>query len=46
MYVISYDFSTLQIKPDQGRIEKWIMRRAFDDEERPYLPKVLDDGVH
>ncbi|XP_057772488.1 asparagine synthetase [glutamine-hydrolyzing] [Salvia miltiorrhiza] len=29
------------IKPDQGRIEKWIMRRAFDDEERPYLPKHI-----
>ena len=23
-----------------GRIEKWVMRKAFDDEERPYLPKV------
>ncbi|KAG6411924.1 hypothetical protein SASPL_124578 [Salvia splendens] len=29
------------IKPDQGRIEKWIIRRAFDDEERPYLPKHI-----
>lgn len=28
-----------QIKP--GRIEKWILRNAFDDEQTPYLPKVL-----
>jgi len=28
------------IKPDLGRIEKWVLRNAFDDEERPYLPKV------
>jgi asparagine synthase (glutamine-hydrolysing) len=25
---------------DLGRIEKWVMRKAFDDEEHPYLPKV------
>jgi hypothetical protein len=30
----------LQIKPDQGHIEKWVLRKAFDDEENPYLPKV------
>lgn len=30
----------LQIRKDQGRIEKWVMRKAFDDEENPYLPKV------
>ncbi|KAF8402627.1 hypothetical protein HHK36_010716 [Tetracentron sinense] len=29
------------IKPDQGHIEKWILRRAFDDEENPYLPKHI-----
>ncbi|KAK9168104.1 hypothetical protein Syun_000244 [Stephania yunnanensis] len=29
------------IKPDRGRIEKWILRKAFDDEERPYLPKHI-----
>ncbi|GKU93409.1 hypothetical protein SLEP1_g7002 [Rubroshorea leprosula] len=29
------------IKPDQGHIEKWVLRRAFDDEERPYLPKHI-----
>jgi hypothetical protein len=21
-------------------MEKWVMRKAFDDEEQPYLPKV------
>uniref|UniRef100_K4A7Z3 Asparagine synthetase [glutamine-hydrolyzing] n=1 Tax=Setaria italica TaxID=4555 RepID=K4A7Z3_SETIT len=25
---------------DLGRIEKWVMRKAFEDEENPYLPKV------
>lgn len=29
-----------QIRPDLGRIEKWIIRNAFDDEQTPYLPKV------
>ncbi|XP_026429034.1 asparagine synthetase [glutamine-hydrolyzing]-like [Papaver somniferum] len=29
------------IKRDEGRIEKWILRRAFDDEEHPYLPKHI-----
>ena len=31
-----------QIKRDQGRIEKWVLRRAFDDEQQPYLPKVFE----
>jgi asparagine synthase (glutamine-hydrolysing) len=26
---------------DLGRIEKWVMRKAFDDEEHPYLPKHI-----
>jgi asparagine synthase (glutamine-hydrolysing) len=26
-----------------GRIEKWVMRKAFDDEEHPYLPKVKQE---
>jgi asparagine synthase (glutamine-hydrolysing) len=30
----------LQYDPDLGRIEKWVMRKAFDEEEEPYLPKV------
>jgi hypothetical protein len=29
-----------QYNKDLGRIEKWVMRKAFDDEENPYLPKV------
>ncbi|XP_077239423.1 asparagine synthetase [glutamine-hydrolyzing] isoform X2 [Tasmannia lanceolata] len=29
------------IKPDLGRIEKWVLRKAFDDEENPYLPKHI-----
>ncbi|CAK8565949.1 unnamed protein product [Lathyrus sativus] len=29
------------IKHDEGRIEKWILRKAFDDEENPYLPKHI-----
>ncbi|KAL0656091.1 hypothetical protein Bca4012_076675 [Brassica carinata] len=28
------------IRPDLGRIEKWVLRNAFDDEDKPYLPKV------
>lgn len=30
----------LQVKLEGGRIEKWVLRKAFDDEEHPYLPKV------
>jgi hypothetical protein len=30
----------MQIRKDEGRIEKWIMRRAFDTPENPFLPKV------
>ncbi|PIA32324.1 hypothetical protein AQUCO_04500137v1 [Aquilegia coerulea] len=30
-----------KIKRDQGRIEKWVLRRAFDDEDHPYLPKHI-----
>lgn len=29
------------IKPDLKRIEKWVLRKAFDDEENPYLPKHI-----
>ncbi|KAH1197009.1 Asparagine synthetase [glutamine-hydrolyzing] 2 [Glycine max] len=29
------------IKKEEGRIEKWALRRAFDDEEHPYLPKHI-----
>uniref|UniRef100_A0A6N2LUD1 Asparagine synthetase [glutamine-hydrolyzing] n=1 Tax=Salix viminalis TaxID=40686 RepID=A0A6N2LUD1_SALVM len=29
------------IKLGEGRMEKWVLRRAFDDEENPYLPKHI-----
>ncbi|KAK9166595.1 hypothetical protein Scep_001786 [Stephania cephalantha] len=29
------------VKPEIGRIEKWILRNAFDVEEKPYLPKHI-----
>ncbi|XP_022986817.1 asparagine synthetase [glutamine-hydrolyzing] 1-like [Cucurbita maxima] len=29
------------VKREQGRIEKWVLRRAFDDEQQPYLPKSV-----
>ncbi|KAG7034197.1 Asparagine synthetase [glutamine-hydrolyzing] 3 [Cucurbita argyrosperma subsp. argyrosperma] len=29
------------IRPDLGRIEKWVLRNAFDDEKEPYLPKHI-----
>ncbi|KAL0789452.1 hypothetical protein Bca101_005698 [Brassica carinata] len=29
----------MKIRLDIGRIEKWVLRIAFDDEKNPYLPK-------
>ncbi|KAM7517458.1 hypothetical protein LguiB_016420 [Lonicera macranthoides] len=29
------------IRSDLGRIEKWILRNAFDDDKNPYLPKHI-----
>jgi len=29
------------VRPDLGRIEKWVLRKAFDDAENPYLPKHI-----
>ncbi|KAG1338028.1 Asparagine synthetase [glutamine-hydrolyzing] [Cocos nucifera] len=37
---MSIDPESKMIKPDLGRIEKWVLRKAFDDEETPYLPKL------
>lgn len=37
---MAIDPAEKMIRKDQGRIEKWVMRRAFDDEDNPYLPKV------
>ncbi|KAK9053608.1 hypothetical protein SSX86_024682 [Deinandra increscens subsp. villosa] len=33
------------VNMDKKRIEKWILRRAFDDEEQPYLPKVTNTEI-
>ncbi|CAH1443285.1 unnamed protein product [Lactuca virosa] len=30
-----------KIQRDIGRIEKWVLRNAFDDAENPYLPKHI-----
>ncbi|XP_009622719.1 asparagine synthetase [glutamine-hydrolyzing] [Nicotiana tomentosiformis] len=38
---MSIDPEWKMIKHDQGRIEKWVLRKAFDDEEHPYLPKHI-----
>ncbi|XP_072961473.1 asparagine synthetase [glutamine-hydrolyzing]-like [Typha angustifolia] len=38
---MSIDPEWKMIKPDLGRIEKWVLRKAFDDEEKPYLPKNI-----
>ncbi|XP_061370513.1 asparagine synthetase [glutamine-hydrolyzing]-like [Gastrolobium bilobum] len=29
------------IKREEGRIEKWVLRKGFDGEEHPYLPKRI-----
>uniref|UniRef100_A0A0D9XVW0 Glutamine amidotransferase type-2 domain-containing protein n=1 Tax=Leersia perrieri TaxID=77586 RepID=A0A0D9XVW0_9ORYZ len=29
------------IQPDIGRIEKWVLRKAFDDDHKPFLPKHI-----
>ncbi|KAG0598262.1 hypothetical protein M758_12G058900 [Ceratodon purpureus] len=38
---MAIDPAEKMIRKDQGRIEKWVMRKAFDDEENPYLPKHI-----
>ncbi|URE08112.1 asparagine synthetase [Musa troglodytarum] len=38
---MSIDPEWKMIKPDLGRMEKWVLRKAFDDEENPYLPKHI-----
>lgn len=38
---MSIDPEWKMIKHDHGRIEKWVLRKAFDDEEQPYLPKHI-----
>ncbi|KAG0572274.1 hypothetical protein KC19_VG081000 [Ceratodon purpureus] len=38
---MSIDPAVKMVNVKEGRIEKWIMRKAFDDEENPYLPKHI-----
>ncbi|GJP76363.1 hypothetical protein CLOP_g6819 [Closterium sp. NIES-67] len=38
---MSIDPAEKMIKPKEGRIEKYIIRKAFDDPENPYLPKHI-----
>lgn len=38
---MSIDPKEKMIQRDIGRIEKWVLRKAFDDEEKPYLPKHI-----
>uniref|UniRef100_UPI001CB91D54 asparagine synthetase [glutamine-hydrolyzing]-like n=1 Tax=Erigeron canadensis TaxID=72917 RepID=UPI001CB91D54 len=38
---MSIDPKMKMIDIEKNRIEKWILRRAFDDEDRPYLPKHI-----
>ncbi|GKC79729.1 asparagine synthetase [glutamine-hydrolyzing] 3-like protein isoform X2, partial [Tanacetum coccineum] len=37
--VMSIDPKMKMIDMEKNRIEKWILRRAFDDKNHPYLPK-------
>ncbi|KAJ9548513.1 hypothetical protein OSB04_021056 [Centaurea solstitialis] len=39
--VMSIDPEMKMIDIEKNRIEKWILRRAFDDENHPYLPKHI-----
>ncbi|KMT01756.1 hypothetical protein BVRB_9g212050 [Beta vulgaris subsp. vulgaris] len=39
--VMSIDPEWKMIKPEEGRMEKWILRKAFDDEKQPYLLKHI-----
>eukprot|EP00850_Spirogloea_muscicola_P013740 SM000095S24954 [mRNA] locus=s95:165010:169190:+ [translate_table: standard] len=38
---MSIDPAEKMVRPGEGRIEKYIMRKAFDDEAKPYLPKHI-----
>jgi asparagine synthase (glutamine-hydrolysing) len=39
--VMSVDPKEKMIRPQEGRIEKYIIRKAFDDKENPYLPASI-----
>jgi asparagine synthase (glutamine-hydrolysing) len=38
---MSVDPKEKMIRPQEGRIEKYIIRKAFDDKENPYLPASI-----
>ncbi|KAJ7525344.1 hypothetical protein O6H91_17G046600 [Diphasiastrum complanatum] len=38
---MNIDPAEKMVRPKDGRIEKWILRKAFDVEENPYLPKHI-----
>lgn len=38
---LGMDPAAKMINPKEGRIEKWVLRNAFDDEHNPYLPKHI-----
>ncbi|GFY80257.1 asparagine synthetase 2 [Actinidia rufa] len=38
---MSIDPEWKMIRRDLGRIEKWVLRNAFDDDQNPYLPKHI-----
>ncbi|ONK62687.1 uncharacterized protein A4U43_C07F6920 [Asparagus officinalis] len=38
---MSIDPKWKMINPDLDQIEKWVLRKAFEDEENPYLPKHI-----
>eukprot|EP00340_Litonotus_pictus_P009711 CAMPEP_0170520394 /NCGR_PEP_ID=MMETSP0209-20121228/5692_1 /TAXON_ID=665100 ORGANISM="Litonotus pictus, Strain P1" /NCGR_SAMPLE_ID=MMETSP0209 /ASSEMBLY_ACC=CAM_ASM_000301 /LENGTH=552 /DNA_ID=CAMNT_0010806667 /DNA_START=8 /DNA_END=1666 /DNA_ORIENTATION=+ len=37
-YVLSVDPECKMINKEHGNIEKWVLRKAFDDKENPWLP--------
>ncbi|GBG69620.1 hypothetical protein CBR_g4450 [Chara braunii] len=38
---MNFDPSEKMIRKSEGRIEKYVMRKAFDDVEQPYLPRSI-----
>ncbi|CAL5053260.1 unnamed protein product [Urochloa decumbens] len=40
-HAMAIDPDWKMVRPDLGRIEKWVLRKAFDDEEQPFLPKHI-----
>jgi asparagine synthase (glutamine-hydrolysing) len=40
-YAMSFDPEIKMVSKDRQSIEKWVIRKAFDDEENPYLPKSI-----